>query len=198
MQISQIERVIRHGLQSLKKSLRLYFPLPTKGHELHERNLSIHVASAFLKDGCHVYTEAWFPKNNKLDLLILDKASESQIALEAKILSDKHKAQEMTEDLARVTKFEMIKKELPFDPQKRVGVLLAATWDERFKDWWEREKNHPLHPKGETDKRWRDLGERLDNSDALCFTHVLYKAESEKEAPFTTLWALYAIIESQT
>ena len=108
----------------------------------------------------------------------------------------------MIKDLARVTKFEIIKDDPPFDPQKRFGVLLAATWNEEIKDWWERERKHSQHPEGIADKDkkgWRDLGNRLDKGDAPCFTYVLWKAKAtEKVKKYRTFWALYAIIQIQT
>lgn len=127
-----VEDVVRAAASSLGKSLGSYWP--TCGDQgAHERNISLHVAHAFLNEGYATFGESHGEKKGakvRFDLVAISKSQDHIIACEFKQLWTSSEAESMKEDFHRLNEF----KPLPWFPEGRpvIGVIAAFATQEKL------------------------------------------------------------------
>jgi hypothetical protein len=137
-----IERIIRRGASSLAESLQFYWPSSTPENEVLERNISVHLAHAFLTSGFFAYTEAHTKgrKDRFIDLLVVEPRAKLSLVGEFKRLYRHQEARKMVKDLDRLLAFEMqIGSRLRhpgLEIERHFGVLAAMTWIPEHAQWF--------------------------------------------------------------
>ena len=115
------------------------------------------------------------------------------VAIEAKRLYEGGKAKTLAKDAQRIRNFKLVKDNADFMPKKRLGLLLAFTWQPEIKKWWIAGK-HPMPPDGNRGVGWRLLGRNLDKSRAICGAGLLTNYPEDKaNTKYRKCWGLYAI-----
>jgi len=194
MRISSIRKLADQGIRSLRKSLWAYWPARHE-NDMPERNITAHTAHAFLNAGWFIYAEPVFPRNSMrhLDAMALHKSSRTMVAIEANRLYEGAKAKNLSKDAQRIRNFRLVKKNAEFAPKKRLGLLLAFTWQPEIRTWWIAGK-HTMPPAGNRGARWNLLGRTLDTSRAICGAGLLTNyPEDRTNTKYRKCWGLYAI-----
>lgn len=129
--LMQVEDVVRAAASSLGKSLGSYWP--TCGDQgAHERNISLHVAHAFLNKGYATFGESHGHNDNaqeRFDLVAIPPAGEHVIACEFKQLYKRPMAVQMLADFERLREYTPLR-ELGTAPV--IGVIAAFVTAEKF------------------------------------------------------------------
>lgn len=200
MDIQGLQRIVRTGLFSLANSLASYWP-PYGDKGMAERNLTGHVAAAFLAEGFDAYFEVPLADNSesydtteRIDALFISYQHEIFIVVEAKKLYGAEKANEIIKDIGRIKAFEL--QEQNIDIQNSYGLILAETWDIETAEWWI-SYNDSLDPNGEF--RWNDLRNKLQELkdkylevEAITLQHNLMpNSQKDKYEAHKGLYALW-------
>lgn len=133
--LSGLERVVRHAGYKLAEAVWDYWP--TEGlNDLGERNLSLHLASAFSDRHFRALAECHWKGDTqrKLDLLLLNHDDGVVILVECKRLYCSENAEAIVEDVKRIASFSAIDPKL--DGYQRFGIIAATTWNRRIAEWW--------------------------------------------------------------
>lgn len=129
--LKQVEDVVLAAASSLQKSLGSYWP--TCGDQgAHERNISLHVAHAFLNKGYATFGESHGHDDNadeRFDLVAIPPARDHVVACEFKQLYKRAMAVGMLADFERLREFKPLR-ELGQAPV--IGVIAAFATQEKF------------------------------------------------------------------
>lgn len=129
--LKQVEDVVLAAASSLKQSLGFYWP--TCGDQgAHERNISLHVAHAFLNKGYATFGESHGHDDNadeRFDLVAIPSARDHVVACEFKQLYKRAMAVGMLADFERLREFKPLR-ELGQAPV--IGVIAAFATQEKF------------------------------------------------------------------
>jgi hypothetical protein len=178
MTIGTIDRIVKNGIISLRKSLWEYWPAAGL-NEIAERNVSTHVAHLFLQSKWKVFAEASFPykANKRVDLLAIQVGKKTLVVGESKLLHDSTKAASLAQDGKRILSFHLSDEhEPPPKISNRFGLLLALTWNPKVAKWWVAHPTHLSQPEQNSGNGWKSLGKFMDNQKAKCRAILLYKA----------------------
>jgi len=148
-----IERIVRRGAASLAESVHFYWPSAKLQNEIPERNITLHLAHAFLSEGFLTYGEA-HPDGSAdsfLDLLALQPHQKVVVACEFKRLyGDERYAQAVVNDAQKVLAFKMQQSPALRHPELEVthgfGLLAAITWLENYARWFTTQEDAPTDP----------------------------------------------------
>lgn len=152
MDTAHIERITRRGAHTLRDALWEFWPGYEK-NEMAERNLTVHVAHAFMQEGFVSYQEVPLQSGTKehLDLMLWHPQRRILVACEAKRFYSVGKATEIQADVERLLRF------APQDlesPKKTYGMILACTWRKDYAHWWSSDDSVPPSKH----ERWKELG----------------------------------------
>ena len=133
--IDDLSDIVCAAAESLRVSLDAYWP--THGSTgAHERNLSLHLAHAFLSRNYSVYGEGHGNGSTHMryDLIALSNDPEQLVVAEFKLLWTTSAAQAMREDLGRLHGFRPVVRDYAGDLTRvpRYGVLGAFAYQESF------------------------------------------------------------------
>lgn len=187
----EIERIVRCAAMSLADSL--YFYWPANGmNDICEKNISLHLASAFIKRGYFIYGEAHAEReaNLHLDLLAIDPATNTLVTTECKRLYSLEKAREMVADVHRLRAWRVSEERFRRSRklERRFGVLAATTWERDYAEWFQSDDSidDPNQGLGEL---WRELRD----TDVHWGAAVLLDSAPVEGLQRTTEWLVYAV-----
>jgi len=128
-------------------------------------------------------------------MLVLNQKAKAMVVMEGKRLESAVKAQELSNDVKRITRFRLNEENAGYYPREtnRYGVLLAFTWSPEIQQWW-KSTRHPTAPGGCQGAGWKPLGRRLDDYKTICGA-VMLKDYGETDGKYNNFWALYAIFK---
>jgi hypothetical protein len=195
MQSLDIERFVRRGAASLAESLHFYWP-STGRNEIPERNISLHVAHAFIDASFLCYGEAHTNDKTNLhvDLLAVHPAAGVFVAGEFKRLYDGAQARAMVEDAARLQQFKMQQRSQLRHPglqiARQFGLLAATTWDEKYARWFTTTAGKALDPTGGA---FDQLLKMLPQKDTIWNAHTLINYHDADADRDRTQWLVYAL-----
>jgi hypothetical protein len=177
---------------SMSDSLHFYWPSIGR-NDIPERNISAHLSHVLLVNDFFLYAEAHTDDSASmhLDLLALHPSKDTLVAGEFKRLYTSEKAWAMVEDLSRLRKWRLgqDRGHPQLRASHRFGVLAGTTWNRRYAEWFNDEKN-PTDP---TDGALTQLWRELPGNDVLWGTVVILDEAPIKSSAKTTEWLVYAI-----
>lgn len=159
-----IKEIMHEAANGLTKSLNSYWPCTHHkgGNALHEANIVLHLAHAFMKRGYYsIYPEASCHRDqnkNFMDLLVhIPEIENCHIVIQAKRFIQKSST-EIPKDYHLIEKFHPNDIDFPENEisksKNRVRLLVAVTHYEGWKDWWIEDTPTPYGC-------WRELSEIL-------------------------------------
>ncbi|WP_441292596.1 hypothetical protein ACSRUE_21335 [Sorangium sp. KYC3313] len=139
--VDRIDGVMAQAAKSLQEAFAIYWP--TYGNTgAHERNLSLHVACAFMNSGFAVFGEGHTEgrARQRYDVLACSQDRTLFVAAEFKLLWKDTKATEMKSDIERLREFKpVVRSAAAAEGAARVGLVGAfSEEDDRHKQLCER------------------------------------------------------------
>ncbi len=191
-----IERILRKGAASLAESLQFYWPSSTPENEALERNISMHLAHAFLTADFFAYTEAHTAGRTDrfVDLLVLQAAEKISVAGEFKRLYRHYEARKMLTDLDKLLAFEMQTgprlrhKGLQID--HHFGLLAAMTWIPDHAQWFTTTSQDAEDPTGGA---LNQLAAILPRDETIWNAYTLKNYHHAEANRVLTHWLVYAL-----
>lgn len=140
-----IPEIVKAAAEEFRQGIDQFNLATSEDTGFPERNLSFYFANAFLKHypNGFVFHEVTFKIRKHLDTLLI--ADDFAIALECKVLLNKDRVRQLSEDSERLDHevvplmADRFKKN---SPQRWYTMLLCETWWEERLDWWTDEKDH--------------------------------------------------------
>lgn len=161
------DRVLPHiheTARTLSAALAHYWPA-VNGQEQGEANALVHLGSALLVAGFHVYSQVPESGGGRVDLLAAQPATGIAIAVEGKRLWNSPKAEAMARDLARMSTMKLAS---PLQGvHERYALLEATTWGAGVPSWWSNPTRPSRPAKCREDRGWSALGAQLQSCDLV-------------------------------
>jgi len=186
MDLQGLQKIIKTGLFSLADSLASYWPAYGDAG-ISERNLTAHVANAFLTNGFDVFFEVPLSENAKgkrIDCLFLSYEHKLIVVCESKRLYGVEKAEGIINDIEKINNFELQDEEIEIESS--YGLILADTWDGKIARWWISEEETGLEKK---DQRWKKLSKIIEKAEFDSIT-LYHENEQDVHKALFALWHL--------
>jgi hypothetical protein len=183
-----LQKIIKTGLLSLANSLSSYWPA-YDDLGISERNLSVHVASAFINSGFDAFFEVPLSeddKKKKIDSLFISYEHKLFVATESKKLYGVGKAKEITDDIIRIEEF--VLQDDDIEIQTSYGLILAETWEPDIAAWWISDEDYE-DIDGFDAKRWITLGNMMEKAEVEAIT-LYHESEQSVHKALYALWPI--------
>ena len=194
--LDEVEKRLKEATSSLKESLGSYWPTHDDrcSHGAHERNISLHVAHAFLGKGYAAFGESHGKEKGakvRFDLVAISKSKDHVIACEFKQLWTPSRAESMKEDFHRLNAF----KPLPWFPEgvPVIGVIAAFATAKKFVlPFDKKKKNLNQNERCEkTEEFCKTLREEKKKAHSLGYDALLSEGQPARKKPAF----VYAVFE---